>query len=233
MEIVAVAVALGVAVAVLTGGSLTRMLDAPLRWLPLAFLALGAQLVLGVWDRAAGWSEATALGLFAGSFAALLVFCARNLHLTGMSVVLVGVALNTLVVAVNGAMPVRLPDDASAEQREAIEASVTHEHEDDAETLTVLGEIVVLPDPLRRSVSFGDLILGVGIVDLLFHASRVRRRGAPEPVVPGPDGPDGPGEPDGPDGPDGASSDPTGGQSAPLEHPLEGHDHPSVVDTTG
>lgn len=183
MEVVAVAIAVGISIAVLTGGTLARILDTRIRWSVLLFVAFGAQLVLGLWSPGDGWPDALGFGVFVGTLAALLVFCALNLHLTGMSIVLVGAALNLLVVALNGGMPVRLADDAPSDRMAALERSATHLPEDDAETLSFLGDIIVLPDPVDRSISFGDLILGVGLVDVLVHASRHRKRTAPQPVT--------------------------------------------------
>ncbi len=186
MEVVAVAIAVGISIAVLTGGTLARILDTRIRWPVLLFAAFGAQLVLGLWSPGDGWPDALGFGIFVGTFAALVVFCALNLHLTGMSIVLIGAALNLLVVALNGGMPVRLADDAPPNRVDALETSATHLPEDDADALSALGDIIVLPDPVDRSISFGDLILGVGLVDVLVHASRHRKRTAPQPVAAAP-----------------------------------------------
>ena len=51
---------------------------------------------------------------------------------------------------------------------------------------TALGDIILVP-ALRQSLSFGDLIMLVGLVDVLFHCSRnplTRRRVAPGVGVP-------------------------------------------------
>lgn len=183
MEVVAVAIAVGISIAVLTGGTLARILDTRIRWPALLFVAFGAQLVLGLWSPGDGWPDALGFGVFVGTLAALVVCCARNLHLTGMSIVLIGAALNLLVVALNGGMPVRLADDAPSDRVDALETSVTHLPDDDADALAFLGDIIVLPDPVDRSISFGDLILAVGLVDVLVHASRHRQRPAPQPVA--------------------------------------------------
>lgn len=183
MEVVAVAIAVGISIAVLTGGTLARILDARIRWPALLFAAFGAQLILGLWSPGDGWPDALGFGIFVAALVALVVFCALNLHLTGMSIVLIGAALNLLVVALNGGMPVRLADDAPSDRVAALETSATHLPEDDADALSFLGDIIVLPDPVDRSISFGDLILGVGLVDVLVHASRHRKRTAPQPVT--------------------------------------------------
>jgi len=207
MELTVVAVAVGVVLSVLAGGTLARILATPVRvvWLP--FAGLGAQLLLGLWAPSGGWGSGLAVVLLAGSFAAVLAFALLNLHFTGMAVVAVGVGLNLLVVALNGAMPVRLPEDASDARREALEHSATHEPEADADTLARLGQIVLVPEPVDRAVSWGDLIVGVGLVDVLFHAGRRRMR-PNRGTAPAPDS--------------GGVRDPARGDAA------EGHDHPAV-----
>lgn len=185
MELIAIALALGVTLAVFSGGTLTRILDTRVRWPGLVFASLATQLLLAFWHPPGGWSSGMGLAVYVGSFVLLGAFCALNLRLTGMSVVLVGVSLNALVVMVNGGMPVRLPTDATEAQVRAVEESVTHESDDGA-TLGFLGQIIVLGDPLHRSFSFGDLILAVGVVDVVFRAGqdpqrRRRSAGAPRP----------------------------------------------------
>lgn len=178
MEIIAVALAAGVTLAVVTGGSLGRMLDVRLRLVGLLFAAFGIQLLLGLWEPSGGWSRGTGLGLFVASFALLLVFCSFNLRVTGMSVVALGVLLNLVVIAANQGMPVRLPGDATDEQRARLDESITHQPEAHDDVLGFLGDIIVVPEPFSRSISFGDLILAVGVIDLLVRASRPARRRA-------------------------------------------------------
>lgn len=211
MEVVAVALAVGISIAVLTGGTLNRVLDARVRWPAIVLAAFGAQLVLGLWSPGHGWPEGLGYGIFLGTLAALAAFCAANLHLTGMSIVLIGVVLNLLAVALNGGMPVRLADDASPERVEALESSVTHLPEEKADAVAFLGDIIVLPDPVDRSISFGDLILAVGLVDVLVHASRRRTRSAPPPVTP-------------------TSSGGSGDPGDAGDDPVEGLQNPGVVD---
>lgn len=176
MEVVGFAVAIGLVLTALGGGTIGGVLDTPVRWFPLAFAGLGLHLALGLWTPPQGWSRGAAVTLLLVSFLALAAFCAANLRLTGMPVVLLGIGLNVVAVALNGAMPVRLPADAPEADRRALERSATHEPEADARMLGVLGQIVPLPGPLDRPVSFGDLVVGVGLVDVLVHAGRRRPR---------------------------------------------------------
>ncbi|HVM40822.1 MAG TPA: DUF5317 family protein, partial [Acidimicrobiia bacterium] len=182
MELIAVAVGAGVVFSVVTGGSVARVLDVPVRWSPLLAGAFALQVLLGVWHPGGGWPRPVGLGLYLVSFVLLAAFCARNLRLVGMSVVLVGVLMNLVAIAANGGMPVRLPADADAAARGRLDASVTHVPEDDAGPLRALGDIIVVGAPVDRAISFGDLVLAVGLVDVIYRASRRprRRRGRAE-----------------------------------------------------
>ena len=98
-------------------------------------------------------------------------FCAANLRLRGLAVVAVGIALNGAVITVNHGMPIRAP-------KAAVAATTKHHAERPSDKLTPLGDIILVP-ALRQSLSFGDLIMLVGLVDVLFHCSRnpaTRRR---------------------------------------------------------
>ena len=83
----------------------------------------------------------------------------------------VGIALNGAVITVNHGMPIRAP-------KAAVAATTKHHAERPSDKLTPLGDIILVP-ALRQSLSFGDLIMLVGLVDVLFHCSRnpaTRRR---------------------------------------------------------
>ena len=115
------------------------------------------------------------------SYVLLLAFCVLNLRHAGMGVVFVGIALNLVVMGLNGGMPVR---------REAIVASGittriddvdsldfgTKRHlETDDDRLPVLGDII--PVPVAGEVlSFGDLAMSVGVAAVLVNLLRRRTR---------------------------------------------------------
>ena len=168
MSFLVVTLALALGVALLSGGSLARILETRLRATWALFLALGLQVALDLfWSGPAGGLSHLLLVV---SYLLLLGFCAANLSLKGMSVVTLGIALNALVIAVNGGMPIRT-DPGFAE-------TVKHHAESPSDSLTFLGDIIVLR-PLNQALSFGDLIMLVGLVDVLVHRSRpapTRRR---------------------------------------------------------
>jgi hypothetical protein len=116
------------------------------------------------------------------SYALLVVFAARNLHLVGMPIVALGLALNAIVIAANGAMPVRADAVEAAGIADAAELAATdvdlgpkREIEEPDDRLTLLADIVPI-SPLRQVVSFGDLVLHIGVADVVAHVVRRRRR---------------------------------------------------------
>lgn len=117
-----------------------------------------------------------AMGL---SLAVLLAFVAGNLHVTGIAVIGVGLFLNLVAVVVNNGMPVRGSALVAAGVVRADELASTafdgpRHLESGSDRLAVLGD--VLPVPITREVlSFGDLIVLVGVADALRELGRRRR----------------------------------------------------------
>ena len=120
-------------------------------------------------------------GLLVASYVLILAFCARNLLLRGMSIVLIGIACNALVIALNQGMPVKFPPEWRNESW--AQATVKHHPQQHGEKLLVLSDIIILKHPYDVVMSFGDLILAVGLCDVAYNASRdpqrARRRRAP------------------------------------------------------
>ena len=169
VEVVALVIAL--ALVPLTGGSFKRLarLEFEAPWL--LFVGLGIQLVLQL-TPIIPESRADDLGfaLLLASYALILAFGVLNVRITGMSVVTIGIALNVLVIALNQGMPYRAP------QGTKLETTVKHRPERRDDLLKVLDDRIIVPGPLEESVSFGDLILAVGIIDVTYRGSRRARR---------------------------------------------------------
>lgn len=143
-------------------------------WLLLAGLAL--QVV------AAEVSGDGGLVVLLVSFGVLLAFAAANIHLTGMGVLAIGLCLNVLPIALNDGMPVRgaaLVRAGLAAPGELGRINLNgHRHiERRSDRLIVLDDRL----PLRLTsqvLSFGDLVITVGVADVVAHLARRRRRGA-------------------------------------------------------
>jgi hypothetical protein len=171
MSFLFVTVALALGLALVSGGSLSRIAATEIRHPSILALAVGIQLALEVLHPTSGTAGHLASALLVVSYVFLLLFCAANLRLRGLAVVAVGIALNGAVITINGGMPVRAPEGA-------VETTTKHHAERDSDRLTPLSDIILVP-ALRQSLSFGDLIMLVGLVDVLFHCSRspaTRRR---------------------------------------------------------
>jgi hypothetical protein len=166
----AVALVVALAIVPLTRGSFRRLAAIEVQRVWLLFAGLAIQVALELVDFPAAHRETAGFGLLLASYLALLGFCTSNLRLAGMGVVTIGVAMNAFVIAANQGMPYRV-----AEGREPA-VTVKHRPERPGDVLPVLGDRIVLPDPVAASISFGDLILAVGLVELCYRNSRVPRR---------------------------------------------------------
>jgi hypothetical protein len=171
MSFLFVTVALGLGIALVSGGSLRSIAATEFRYPSILASAVGIQLALEVLHPIHGTVGHLASALLVVSYVFLLLFCAANLRLRGLAVVAVGIALNGAVITINRGMPIRAP-------QAAVETTTKHHAERPSDKLTPLGDIILVP-ALRQSLSFGDLIMLVGLVDVLFHCSRnpaTRRR---------------------------------------------------------
>ena len=178
MLVLGIAVAVALVLPLVTGGSYTRLVMTDWRWSALLFAGLGLQILLEVVDLPESRWDDVGYALLLTSYALIIAFCARNLLLRGMAIILIGVACNATVIAVNHGMPVDLPPDLRSEH--VFDPSVKHHPQDDSDRLTFLGDIIVLRSPYDAAVSFGDLIIAVGLCDLTYHASRKRKLRQPD-----------------------------------------------------
>jgi Family of unknown function (DUF5317) len=157
----------------LTGGSYRRLADAPWRWGGLLALGLGLQLLLDTGFVPRSSWHSVGFGILVASYVVLAGFCAGNVLVRGMAVVLIGVALNAFVVTIDQGMPVRIPPDWQSTQ-DHVSASVKHHPREPGDHLLVLTDIIVLRK-LGAIISFGDLIIAFGLFDVAYWASRRSR----------------------------------------------------------
>jgi Family of unknown function (DUF5317) len=160
-------------VPLLSGGSYRRLAEAPWRWGGLLALGLGLQLLLdtGVVPKSA-W-HSVGFGILVASYVLLVGFCAGNVLVRGMAVVLIGVALNGFIVTIDQGMPVKIPPDWRTSS--PVGASVKHHPRTNGDHLLALTDIIVLRR-LDAVISFGDLIIAFGLIDATYWASRRTRR---------------------------------------------------------
>lgn len=167
----------------LLGGSLTRLAAQPVRSARLLQAALAAQLVGAVVPG--GY----VVGL-AGSAVLVALAVRRDRRLPGMRLVGLGLALNAVVVGLNGAMPVTA---AAAERagldltRIAAGADPRHELAVPETRLPWLGDVLPLPWPgWPEVVSAGDVVLLAGLGWLVVAGMRRAPRRYVVPAAPAP-----------------------------------------------
>jgi hypothetical protein len=165
-------------VVVLTFGSFTELTKLPITAAWLLFLGLGVQIGLEFVDFPKDQIETTGYALLMVSYALILAFCLANFSTKGFGVIAVGIAMNALVIGLNQGMPtVPIGNDEDGKRVEKeIEQTVKHRPEADDDLLTILDDRIVLPEPFDAVVSFGDLVVSVGICELVYFGSRRKRR---------------------------------------------------------
>lgn len=182
MVFTGVAAAAGLITGLLGGGSLRRLGDK--RFLLWPLLPLGVVLQLPLLD-------ALGFGGLLASYACLVVFSLANVRFVGMGLVTIGIAANVVPIAVNRGMPVDRDAVVSAGiapvgRLPRLHLDRKHHLQRGDDTVMVLADII----PVRAAgevISFGDVVLSVGVADVLYHLMRPRLRhavrddgGAPE-----------------------------------------------------
>jgi hypothetical protein len=139
---------------------------------------LGIQVVLEVVEIPDDQIDTIGYGLLMASFALLLAFCLTNLRTWGFGVIAVGIAMNALVIGLNQGMPtIPIGNDADGNRvQKPFERSVKHRPQEPDDLLAFLDDRILLPEPFDAVLSFGDLVVSVGICELAYFASRRRRR---------------------------------------------------------
>ncbi len=118
------------------------------------------------------------------SFLCLFVVCVANVRLPGFPLILLGLALNFLVITVNGGMPVSEAAVVASGQGGTLEElrsldDPKHHLERPEDRLTMLGDRVPIGPPIRQAVSVGDLVALAGVAWFVIAAMH-RRPVAPD-----------------------------------------------------
>jgi hypothetical protein len=171
-------IALAIIVVVATRGSFERLGRLSFRMWWLLFLGLAIQIALEVADFPKDRIEDVGLAILLLSYAAILAFCLVNRSVRGMTLITVGVALNVLVIALNQGMPTKddVRDRNGREVHVPIEQTVKHRPQENGDLLGFLGDVITVPGFPDQQFSIGDIVMGLGIIDLCFEGSRVPRR---------------------------------------------------------
>lgn len=136
---------------------------APLRW-PLALAGgVSLELVASLWV-----SGAPGLAMLIAGYVLILCFAGRNLAVTGSVLVLVGLAANLTVMALDGGMPVRGVSPGSG-------FGPRHHPERAGDHLKALADVIPVA-PLGEVFSPGDLVLAAGVATMVVSVTTPARR---------------------------------------------------------
>ncbi len=176
MLLTPLAIALGVVLGLLRGGSLSALKSVQVRYWPLLILGI-------VLQSAEHWGDLGGrLVLYLVGVALLMTVTMLNVHLKGAAITGFGLTLNLMTVLVNGHVPLRvesfkavggMPLDSDPADYTIVNG--LWQFEDDDTLLRPLGDIVPVP-VLDDVVSFGDLIMLAGLIVLSMHLLRRQPR---------------------------------------------------------
>jgi hypothetical protein len=174
MGFLAVALVVAVLVVVARRGSLRQLAQLPVEGFGMLFLALAIQAALGLVHIPEARIDDVGFGLLILSYACILGFCFANFRIRGMAIVTIGIALNAIVIALNQGMPADGPTRVDAQGRtvSTVTTSVKHRPQRPGDVLTVLDDRIVVRRPFHEILSFGDLILAIGLIDVCYWGSR-------------------------------------------------------------
>lgn len=168
------AVIIGFAAGLIRRGRLRSILGVRIASLPLLALAIGIGFATDQFDLPQpGWWA------FAGLVAAL-IFTIRNLMIVGMAVIGVGIIVNLVPIVLNGATPVRAEALVEAGMVETgdldrVVVSGARAIADEDTRLGWLGDTIPIA-VADQVVSFGDLIMLIGVANTIANLMLRRRR---------------------------------------------------------
>jgi Family of unknown function (DUF5317) len=172
MRLVLLALSIALLIGLATGGRPGRLAEIRLRWPVLGLIGIGLQLIPA--------TGAVGMALLLSSFAFLGAVTTANLRLPGFPLIMVGLALNLLVISVNGGMPVT----ADALIRSGQRATMTdlmhhggskHHLATDSDRLVELADAIPIGPPIRQAVSVGDILAYAGVAWFVIRGMHRRR----------------------------------------------------------
>jgi hypothetical protein len=169
----------------LSRGRLSNLSHLRIRWAPLAIVGFAMQLVNPPGD----WP----LFMLLGSFVMLSIFALANIRTAGFALILVGVAMNFTVIAVNSGMPVSRQALIASGQADTVgdlvndaDSYVKHHLADGEDRVLFLGDVIALAPPIAQAVSVGDFYTYGGVALVIVAAMRRRPEAAEEVAADGP-----------------------------------------------
>ena len=159
MRLIVFTVVVATAAGLLAGGTLRGFPSAKIRAGWLALVGVVLQFV------PVGGTPGTVL--LCTSFAALIAFAILNIRTHGFALILLGLALNAVVIVANQGMPVTREALAGSNQAETLADLVAnggskHYLADKDTVLLPLGDVISLGAPLDQAISIGDVCVQLG-----------------------------------------------------------------------
>lgn len=184
MKLMLFSMALILSVGFLMGGRLSGLSTLKIRWTGLAIVGLALQFVTGPGDTV------PLVSLYV-SFVLLSVFALKNIRIVGFPLIVLGVAMNFLVIGANQGMPVSRAALEGSGQGEFLDDLIRnpypkHHLAGDTDVVVFLGDVIGVPAPVRQAISIGDIFTYAGVGVVIVSAMRrpvVRREESIEDTV--------------------------------------------------
>jgi hypothetical protein len=172
MRLILSTVTVAMIVGLIAGGTFRDFPSMKLRWWGLAFAGVVLQFV--------PVEGAPAMVLLLASFAALLAFATANVRAPGFGLIVAGLALNTLVIAVNQGMPVTRQALAASNQTATLDdlirnGGAKHSLADGGTSLKPLADVIAVGAPIDQAISIGDVCIQLGAAWFIVFAMPRRR----------------------------------------------------------
>jgi Family of unknown function (DUF5317) len=172
MKLTLLVIIIALAAGSLAGGRLSDLAAIRLRWPLLAPLGLGLQLLpIG--------EHVLSMVLLYVSFGLLFVFVCVNIRVPGGALLLLGLALNLSVIAINGGMPVTEHALVASEQQGTLQSLIhdggaKHHLASPDDALLPLADVIPIGWGIDQVVSVGDVATYLGIMWLIVASMRRR-----------------------------------------------------------
>lgn len=172
MKLIAITLLLTVSIGYLLGGRLRNVGGLHIRLAPLALIGFTMQIINPPGD----WP----LFMLLGSFVLLWIFAIANHDVPGFSLIIIGVALNFLVIAANDGMPVSRQALIASGQASTLgdlvdeaDSYVKHHLAGPDDVVLFLGDVIAVP-PIAQAISIGDIFTYGGVAVVVIAAMRRR-----------------------------------------------------------
>jgi hypothetical protein len=176
MKLLLAVVVISVFLGYVFGGRLHRLEALLPRWWGLVIIGLGFQFIR-VPEGASGTDLVIRTAVLSLSYTLLVAFALINVRMPGMFLVVIGLACNFAVIAVNGGMPASAEALIDSGQVDVIaylqeEGAQKHHLLTDEDELTFLADVIPIPQPIGQAISVGDVIVYIGLIWLIVAAMR-------------------------------------------------------------